>query len=861
MSFKYLEADVTGEKLTHITHTEDLLLSGSKAADFALKALYSVYDMLKGSTPKESVKVTSKWDGAPSVAAATDFYGKKFVATKGFFAKDRRIAYTEEDCDRYYGHAPDLAKKMKLLLAHLDEIKIPKNQIWQGDFLFDKDSLKREVVDGEEYITFHPNTIVYAVPVTDPLADKLLKADLGVVWHTRYEGPDFDSLKISFNVDVDELAQSAQIFCIDARLPSIAGIVTLTKEETDKVDALLDELNSIIEDLHNSNFLDYIANDEELQTYLAAFENYLIKTKAKQFLDSPVEHIHSLKDWVASRYDKEIAAKKQSKTKEAYQAKKEAALAKIDDNVADIVQLLEAQQLIVTLKEFFIEKLNKASSYKTLLKTIDKGFIPASPEGYAVSDVAGDIQKFVSRLNFSYSNFSKEIVKGWISDARMRERKSVPELKMDIISHVQSTSDENTLIRAYNAINQITVEDVKKIIKDKFSSKTTLDLVADILASSHPTDIENPDYLKCLYVFCTEGLVTIPEDGAVIDYNKAAREKAVALAAKYSIDSDIALKVVDYLISKLLNLTFTQNTVSVGKGEILFALIIKNAAKRNVGDLSVGNLHFELKGQGARLSGSGAQGGLLAKPTYIASLIKKYIVENFSDIPLKFLKEPTSLNVYATGPLLLVELAHALTNNPDRLRDMATRVTDIICSLVSKPSRHQELQQQMIQAILNQDWYLFRNLLLAYHFESYKERANWDSLLMFNSAENVIARFDSSSSFIEAVKNGYIHIIPFQFSPGRQEIGTEREAGFKITLQVYHKASEPIPRILKKEKGQELKKQKLLDTIATLKATLQAKTAQIQNSKLTPTKRNAINKSIQGLNIRIQKLEQQIGAL
>jgi hypothetical protein len=35
----------------------------------------------------------------------------------------------------------------------------------QGDFLFSKEDVtKKETIDGQNYTTFHPNTIIYAVP-------------------------------------------------------------------------------------------------------------------------------------------------------------------------------------------------------------------------------------------------------------------------------------------------------------------------------------------------------------------------------------------------------------------------------------------------------------------------------------------------------------------------------------------------------------------------------------------------------------------------------------------------------------------------------------------------------------------------
>jgi hypothetical protein len=574
------EAEITGETLTHTIHTEDLLTGGSKAADFALTALYAVYDMLQGSTPKEQVNVTCKWDGAPSVAAATNFHGKKFVATKGFFAKDRKIAYTEEDCDRYFGHAPDLAKKLKLLLGLLDEIQIPADQIWQGDFLFDKDSLKVESIDGDRCVTFHPNTIVYAVPANDPLARAMQAATVGVVWHTRYRGEDFDTLKISFDANADELSSTSNAFCMDARLPSIAGKITLTEDETHKIHALLEEATSLVEDCKASGSLDQVASDEELQLYLNTFENYVIKSRMQQLDKSPSDYLKELREWVVARYDKEIAAKKQPKTQQAYIERKEQALARIDELMPELVKIVQAQKLVVAIKEFFIAKLNRAGSFKTLFKAIDKGFVPTGHEGYAISDINGNIQKFVSRLEFSYGNFSKDIVKGWMSDKRaqesaklsaesfLREKMTVPELKQTIISATQTTNDTETLVKAYNALNKLDVEALRAALKPRFEIPSTLDRVASALESRRPA-IENEDYIKLIAAIAQNGVISL-QNGATLNFKDEAIKNCRMLAKPLGIEFSSADAVINTLFDNLLYDSFPQNGIVVGAGELLF---------------------------------------------------------------------------------------------------------------------------------------------------------------------------------------------------------------------------------------------------------------------------------------------------
>ena len=71
----------------------------------------------------------------------------------------------------------------------------------QGDIAFTQKDLSTETFDGEKYITFQPNTIVYAVPANSDLADKIKAAKIGVMFHTQYTGSSFETMKASYGFD------------------------------------------------------------------------------------------------------------------------------------------------------------------------------------------------------------------------------------------------------------------------------------------------------------------------------------------------------------------------------------------------------------------------------------------------------------------------------------------------------------------------------------------------------------------------------------------------------------------------------------------------------------------------------------
>ena len=75
--------------------------------------------------------------------------------------------------------------------------------------------------------------------------------------------------------------------------------------------------------------------------------------------------------------------------------------------------MFDLQKELVLAKLILINKLNKLSSVNTFVKT-NKGYATTGPEGYvAIDKIGGDALKIVDRMEFSYNNFSPDVLKGW----------------------------------------------------------------------------------------------------------------------------------------------------------------------------------------------------------------------------------------------------------------------------------------------------------------------------------------------------------------------------------------------------------------------------------------------------------------
>lgn len=393
---------------THLTHIEDLVIYGGvDGARQAITALRSLRNMLAGEASK-SVDVSQKWDGAPAVFFGPDPRdGQFFVATKGIFNKDPKVYHTHAEIDATL--SGDLAVKMHVALDELP--KLGSTGIIQGDILFTTSTLKTQVIEGLRYVTFHPNTIVYAVPENSMEASALRTANLGVVLHTTYTGKSFETLKASYGVDVKKLHAVSSVWVQDAMLRDLSGTATMTEEETLEVTGALSTAGKIFQSIAGSTLKD-IENNPEFAQLIEQFNNTFVRSGQKMV--DPVKHAHVLVDWIHTKFAKEAEERKTEKGKASVNDKRDQILSFFSPvNSANIVHVFALQNAIVTAKEMLIRKLDRVGRISTFVKTTN-GFRVTGSEGFvAIDRLSGGAVKLVNRMEFSTQNFDPSILKGW----------------------------------------------------------------------------------------------------------------------------------------------------------------------------------------------------------------------------------------------------------------------------------------------------------------------------------------------------------------------------------------------------------------------------------------------------------------
>lgn len=437
------------DKNTHLEHLEDDVINlGYKGAQQSIAFVEALLQLFKG-TSNQKLNITVKWDGAPAVVCGKDpETGLFFVATKhAAFGKIPKLCFNEEMVDYY--HAGGLAETMKTVFRELSPLGI--QDVMQGDVMFTPAIKKSRTIDGVENITFKPNTIVYAVPVTDPLSTTIRNANLGIVFHTKYSGSGpVNTLSASFGVDVSKLKKSKTAWVRDASYQDMSGKLSFTAQETKTVSshiALAKTNATAAKKLLN----ELATHDKDLTVgyMFKIFVNRLVR-EGKPITQ---RNLAGLKTFIVQRIqDKEKGMKTAAGAAKYTGIRKE-----IEDylrvNAASLRAMFSLYASLSAAKDILVKKLNEAQGIPTFIET-DHGFQATDPEGYVAIDKSGNAVKLVNRMEFSQANFNA--VKDWGGPA------PVPE---------EPTGQLKTMVFTFGRLNPPTVGH-EKLIKKVMSEAT-----------------------------------------------------------------------------------------------------------------------------------------------------------------------------------------------------------------------------------------------------------------------------------------------------------------------------------------------------------------------------------------------------
>ena len=407
MKFTQFLNEAKEGKNLHLEHIEDEVLNrGVSGARDAINFLQSLRDMLAGHA-QSKVNVTTKWDGAPAVFCGINpENGKFFVGTKGVFNANPKLNYTDADIDANHTSA-GLNSKLKVALRYLPKLGI--KGVLQGDMMFAKGDITEKNIDGENYITFQPNTIVYAVPSDSKLARMMLSAQMGIVFHTSYTGKTMADMKASFNIDIGHLTTTKDVWFRDASFTDASGTATFTAEETSTITSTLSQAGRTFQSINALN-LNRISASETIMTYIKTFNN--TKVRAGQAIRDTRAHTFELTRWVEAKLNKDISDAKKADTKKKRIKEKTEIMRFFNNAAKDLKAIFDLMNLLVTAKNMIVKKLQQMRQVTNTFLRTDDGFKITNPEGFvAVDRLKGNAVKLIDRLEFAHANFNA--TKNW----------------------------------------------------------------------------------------------------------------------------------------------------------------------------------------------------------------------------------------------------------------------------------------------------------------------------------------------------------------------------------------------------------------------------------------------------------------
>jgi len=428
---RFTEAE---HKNLHMTHVDELpILQGAIGTEVALEALNTAFTKV---AQTETVPLNVKWDGAPAVYVGwhPDTEDDTFImALKSLFSKKPKIIQSKEDIDEYYSDKPDLHTKLLTTweVLNRDTDFIPKGEIWQGDFLFTKEDLQEVKIDGEPFLAFQPNTIFYAIKQDSEIGQEIQKADVGIVWHTRYRGYSLETMSSSFDIKQEHIKEVKGLWSTTVHTKYEGEPIEIDTTAYETLYSRAVSLNGRL-----SAIDDYYMKAMEKRTGLMggalamqinAMLNEYIREDALDQID-PSKGDELLIRYLENKYSNRRAnfiqkGKKDSEVR-AVDREYERMLSVIQENEDQVREairtVLQLQQVLHQMKMIILNALNQMASQGGVIRTFlakrDDDSItlePASHEGFVITTSEGIPLKFVDREQFSKANFSPAYAKGW----------------------------------------------------------------------------------------------------------------------------------------------------------------------------------------------------------------------------------------------------------------------------------------------------------------------------------------------------------------------------------------------------------------------------------------------------------------
>ena len=371
------------ERLSHLEHAEDHAINaGHSGVHHAVRTMVGVHHALLGhNTP---VKLTTKYDGAPSIIFGTHPETKKFfVASKSAFNKKPKINYTAADVEKHHGHAPGLVHKLQSALEHLPKVT-PHGRVYQGDMMHTAETRH----ETDSHVSFKPNTIKYSVKKSSPEGRKVAASKMGVAVHTEYKGDNLGNMKAHFGPDTSNFKEHPDVHVIHTHTDTRKA--NYTPQQRVKFFSHINKAKEAASG-HNFSHLDNPEHQMHVKTYI----NQTVRQGTTPTVKGLQKHVRAKHEVLKSQV-------KMEKTKQRIEGRAQEQLGHIAAHKEAIGKTLEIHKHLQNAKHTLVKALSSADDYEHHIGTKKTG-----PEGH-VAFLGGKPTKLVDRSSggFASANLS-----------------------------------------------------------------------------------------------------------------------------------------------------------------------------------------------------------------------------------------------------------------------------------------------------------------------------------------------------------------------------------------------------------------------------------------------------------------------
>lgn len=419
----------TGKQMElHLTHLEDLAIERGKQGFMDFVALVDL--LVKKLQGQESdVDVNAKIDGSPALIFGRDprkeFKNQFFIAlkysvdpAKGIIKEDAKLLHSQQDIQLYYGDRPAFAQKLNNIFQELNRAYDNSGLIYQCDVLYASNEDKREqVVDGEEFLVFKPNVIVYAIPLDhlSALYAQTKKSSVGIVVHDSFTATQKDNTIVLHHKSrkvpsIVDSGKRANVLILSANFEQAQ--VHVDQALTTDLHNNLIACHELIQQIDDNFDVNYV--NSQLMEYLKIFINKQVDLPQGGIFGKKtnVTHINNFiqdfKKFLEKRFDVIIGNKKTEKGRMNQLSKLQNLLNYLQDHADSVVALLSLFSKMIHMKKqimSLVENLSHALR-KTFFESPDGSLVATKGEGHVIFHGNTHV-KIVDRLEFTKVNRSR----------------------------------------------------------------------------------------------------------------------------------------------------------------------------------------------------------------------------------------------------------------------------------------------------------------------------------------------------------------------------------------------------------------------------------------------------------------------